>query len=152
MPGESRSSPREIQSYLGRISGPLLDRIDLHIEVPAVKFRDITSEQTGEPSAQIRARVIAARQRQQARFQDRPKITCNARMGSRELKSCCALDEATLELLKFAMSDMNLSARAYDRVLKVARTIADLAGEEQIAAAHISEAIQFRSLDRQLWT
>ena len=152
MPGESRSSPREIQNYLGRISGPLLDRIDLHIEVPPVKFRDITGEQTGEMSAQIRERVVKARQRQQARFHDKPKITCNARMGSRELKSCCALDEATMDLLKFAMTDLNLSARAYDRILKVARTIADLAGTESIASDHISEAIQYRSLDRQIWT
>ncbi len=152
MPGESRSSPREIQNDLGRISGPLLDRIDLHVEVPAVKFREIAGAQTGEPSAQIRARVVAARQRQQTRFRDRPKITCNARMGTRELKSYCALDEATMDLLKFAMTDMNLSARAYDRILKVARTIADLAGAERIASEHISEAIQYRSLDRQLWT
>ena len=152
MPAESRSSPREIQNYLGRISGPLLDRIDLHIEVPAVKFRDITSERTGEASADIRQRVIAARKRQQERFKDKPKITCNARMGSRELKTYCALNEPTMELLKFAMSDLNLSARAYDRVLKIARTIADLAGAESILADHISEAIQYRSLDRQLWT
>jgi magnesium chelatase family protein len=152
MPHESKSSPREIQSYLGRISGPLLDRVDLHIEVPQVKFRDITSERTGEASAQIRERVIAARRRQQARFKDKPKITCNARMGSRELKEHCALAEATMELLKFAMTDLNLSARAYDRILKVARTIADLAGAEKIASEHVSEAIQYRSLDRQLWT
>jgi len=152
MPSESRSSPREIQNYLGRISGPLLDRIDLHIEVPPVKFREITDERSGEPSAQVRERVIAARRRQQARFKDKPRITCNARMGTRELKSCCALDAATMELLKFAMTDLNLSARAYDRILKVARTIADLAGSENIASEHISEAIQYRSLDRQLWT
>ena len=152
MPGESRSSPREIQNYLGRISGPLLDRIDLHIEVPAVKFREITAEQTGESSAQIRERVVAARQRQQQRFAGRSRITCNARMGTKELKGCCALDEATLELLKMAMAEMNLSARAYDRILKVARTIADLAGSEKIVADHVSEAIQYRSLDRQLWT
>ena len=152
MPAESRSSPREIQAYLGRISGPLLDRIDLHIEVPAVQFRDITSEQNGEASAQIRERVVVARKRQQERFKDKPKITCNARMGTRELKQYCALDEPTMELLKFAMSDLNLSARAYDRVLKVARTIADLAGSDRILSDHISEAIQFRSLDRQLWT
>ena len=152
MAGESRSTPREIQNYLGRISGPLLDRIDLHIEVPPVKFREITSEQTGETSAQIRERVVAARKRQQARFKDKPKITCNARMGSRELKQYCALDEATLELLKFAMADLNLSARAYDRILKVARTIADLAGAEDLSSDHISEAIQYRSLDRQIWT
>ena len=152
MPGESRSSPREIQNYLGRISGPLLDRIDLHIEVPQVKFQDITSERTGEASACIRDRVVTARRRQQARFKLKPKITCNARMGSRELKQYCALDEATLEMLKFAMADLNFSARGYDRILKVARTIADLAGIENVASDHISEAIQYRSLDRQLWT
>jgi magnesium chelatase family protein len=152
MAGESRCSPREIQNYLGRISGPLLDRIDLHIEVPPVKFREITSERTGETSAQIRERVVAARRRQHERFRDRPKITCNARMGSRELKQYCKLDEATLELLKFAMADLNLSARAYDRILKVARTIADLADADPITSEHVSEAIQFRSLDRQIWT
>src|SRR6185295_10362612 len=102
--------------------------------------------------AQIRDRVVTSRQRQQQRFADKPKITCNARMGPRELKTFCALDETTMEMLKFAMSDLNLSARAYDRILKVARTIADLAGSEKIVSDHISEAIQFRSLDRQLWT
>jgi magnesium chelatase family protein len=152
MPGESRSSPREIQNYLGRISGPLLDRIDLHVEVPAVKFREITSEGSGETSAQIRERVIGARRRQHERFSSKKNITCNARMGTRELKSHCALDEGTKELLKFAMTDLNLSARAYDRILKVARTIADLAGSENITSDHIGEAIQYRSLDRQLWT
>jgi magnesium chelatase family protein len=151
MPAESRCSAREIQHYLGRISGPLLDRIDLHVEVPAVKFREITSTRAGENSSEIRARVIAARQRQHKRFASRPKVTCNARMGSKELKAFCALDDTTLELLKLAMQDMNLSARAYDRIQKVARTIADLAGSEQITADHISEAIQYRSLDRQLW-
>src|SRR5271166_737236 len=125
MAAESRSSPREIQNYLGRISGPLLDRIDLHVEVPAVPFREITGEQTGEASAEIRQRVIVARQRQQERFKSKPRIKCNARMGSREIKSYCALDESTLELLKFAMADLKLSARGFDRVLKVARTIAD---------------------------
>ncbi len=152
MPGESRSSPREIQNYLGRISGPLLDRIDLHVEVPQVKFREISAEQTGECSAEIRKRVVDARQRQQARFAGKKSVTCNARMGPRELKSYCALEESSKELLKFAMSDLNLSARAYDRILKVARTIADLAGSEKITNDHISEAIQYRSLDRQLWT
>jgi magnesium chelatase family protein len=137
---------------LGRISGPLLDRIDLHVEVPQVKFRDISAERTGEDSATIRGRVVDARKRQQERFAHKRTITCNARMGPRELKSYCALDEATKELLKFAMADLNLSARAYDRVLKVARTIADLAGSETIASDHISEAIQYRSLDRQIWT
>jgi len=151
MPGESHSSPREIANYLGRISGPLLDRIDLHVEVPTVKFREISSERTGETSAQIRERVVAARRIQQKRFAARPRITCNARMGTKELKAHCALDETILDLLKTAMNDMNLSARAYDRILKVARTIADLAGLDRIGPDQISEAIQFRSLDRQLW-
>jgi magnesium chelatase family protein len=151
MPAESRSSPREIQNYLGRISGPLLDRIDLHLEVPQVKFREISAERTGESSADIRQRVVAAREIQQARFAGK-KIACNARMGTRELKAYCALDEDAKELLKFAMGDLNLSARAYDRVLKVARTIADLAGKPHITNEHVSEAIQLRSLDRQLWT
>jgi len=151
MPGESHSSPREIQKYLGRISGPLLDRIDLHIEVPPVKFREISGDRTGETSAQIRDRVVAARQRQHERFKNKPKITCNARMGSKELKAFCALDDATKELLKMAMAELNFSARAYDRILKVARTIADLAGSENIMSEHISEAIQYRSLDRELW-
>ena len=152
MPGESKSSPREIQNYLGRISGPLLDRIDLHVEVPQVKFREISGDKTGESSAQIRERVVAARKIQTARFADKPKITCNARMGSKELKQFCGLDEPTKDLLKHAMADYNLSARAYDRIQKVARTIADLAGVEKISSDHISEAIQLRSLDRQLWT
>lgn len=152
MPSESRCTPREMQNYLGRISGPLLDRIDLHVEVPAVKFREISAERTGETSATIRDRVLAARKRQQARFADKARITCNARMGSKEIRAYCGLDESTLELLKMAMHDMNFSARAYDRILKVARTIADLAGADQISSDHVSEAIQYRSLDRQLWT
>jgi len=152
MPHESRSSPREIQNYLGRISGPLLDRIDLHIEVPQVKFEQIANGANGESSAEIRQRVIAARRRQQERFKSKPKITSNARMGTRELKEFCEIDSTTKDLLQFAMTDMNLSARAYDRILKVARTIADLAGTEKIASEHVSEAIQFRSLDRQLWS
>jgi magnesium chelatase family protein len=152
MPCESKCSPREIQNYLGRISGPLLDRIDLHVEVPAVKFRDMTNERPGETSARIRERVIAARQRQQQRFAGKPRITCNARMGTKELKEYCALDASTLDLLKLAMADMNFSARAYDRILKVARTIADLDGSERLTSDHVSEAIQYRSLDRQIWS
>ena len=148
---ESRCSPREIQNYLGRISGPLLDRIDIHVEVPQVKFREISGEQNGETSAQIRERVVAARQRQHARFNGKPRVSCNAHMGPRELKQFCKLDEHTKELLQFAMTDLNLSARAYDRILKVARTIADLAESDRITADHIGEAIQFRSLDRQIW-
>ena len=129
----------------------MLDRIDLHIEVPPVKFREISGDRTGETSAEIRGRVVAARQRQQVRFAARPRITCNARMGPRELKDFCVLDETTKELLKNAMAEYSLSARAYDRILKVARTIADLSGSDQVTCDHISEAIQLRSLDRQLW-
>ncbi len=151
MPAESRCSPREIQNYLGRISGPLLDRIDLHVEVPPVKFREISAERTGESSAAIRQRVVAARRVQQKRFEGRARVTCNARMGTRELKQFCQLDETAKGLIQFAMSDLNLSARACDRILKVARTIADLAGSESIAPDHVSEAIQYRSLDRQIW-
>jgi magnesium chelatase family protein len=117
-----------------------------------VKFREIASERAGETSAQVRERVVVARARQQERFRSRPKVTCNARMGTRDLKTWCALDEPAMELLKFAMADLNLSARAYDRVLKVARTIADLANSESILGDHVSEAIQYRSLDRQIWT
>ena len=151
MPHESKSSPREIQNYLGRISGPLLDRIDLHIEVPPVKFREMADAKSGETSAQIRGRVVAARKIQNERFAGKPKVSCNARMGARDLKSFCELDATTSDLLKQAMTEYNLSARAYDRILKVARTIADLAGAETISSDHISEAIQYRSLDRQLW-
>lgn len=151
MPHESKNSPREIQNYLGRISGPLLDRIDLHVEVPPVKFREISGDRTGETSSQIRERVVAARRRQQKRFARKPRISCNARLGPKELKEYCALDDAAMELLRNAMTDLNFSARAYDRILKVARTIADLADSENISCEHISEAIQYRSLDRQLW-
>jgi magnesium chelatase family protein len=151
MPHESKSSPREIQNYLGRISGPLLDRVDLHVEVPPVKFREISGDRNGEASAEIRERVVAARQRQHKRFASKPKITCNARMGTKEIKEFCGLSETTKELLQQAMAEYNLSARAYDRILKVARTIADLAVSDGITTDHVSEAIQLRSLDRQLW-
>jgi magnesium chelatase family protein len=151
MPGSSHCSPREIQNYLGRISGPLLDRIDLHVEVPAVPFREITAGRTGEASATVRHRVIAARQRQQERFRHRSRVTCNARMTTRDLKAWCTLDEATLDMLRFSMTDLKLSARAYDRILKVGRTIADLADAESITSDHIGEAIQLRNLDRQIW-
>ncbi len=152
MPSESRSSPRAIQKYLGRVSGPLLDRIDIHVEVPAMKFGDLSSAPSGESSAEIRARVVKARGIQQMRFKSRPRVSCNARMGSRELKAHCAMDPTTQQTLQQAMVNLKLSARAFDRILKVARTIADLAGAEALAEEHVWEAIQFRSLDRQLWT
>ena len=152
MPDESRCSPREIQNYLGRISGPLLDRIDLHIEVPSVPFDKISGLQSGENSETIRHRVIQARNIQLKRFARKHHISSNASMTPRALKECCVLDEASLELMKQAMSHVGLSARAYDRILKVARTIADLAGKENITSEHIMEATQFRELDRQIWT
>jgi len=151
MPAESRSSPREIQNYLGRVSGPLLDRIDIHIEVPPVKYRDMAREQAGESSASIRARVMEARRRQWERFRGHPGLLCNARMESRWIRRHCVLDESTHHQLEHAMKDFGLSARAYDRILKVSRTIADLAGSERITGEHLFEAIQMRSLDRQLW-
>ncbi len=151
MPAESRSSPREIQNYLGRISGPLLDRIDLHVEVPAVKFTDLSRASPGESSAAVRSRVVAARERQQRRFAG-GRVTCNARMGPRDLKQAVRLEDATVILLGHAVNDLHLSARAHDRILKVARTIADLAGREQVGQDDVFEAVQFRSLDRQLWT
>lgn len=151
MPSESRSSPRDIQKYLGRISGPLLDRIDIHVEVPEVKFREMTGTQPAESSSSIRNRVLAARQRQLSRLSAKNRARCNARMNVRELRRHCVLNEATLETLRHAMEDLHLSARAYDRILKVSRTIADLAGRDTIAVEDLFEAIQYRSLDRQLW-
>ena len=151
MPGESSSSPREIQNYLGRISGPLLDRIDLHVEVPQVRFQEITANRDGEPSASIRDRVIAARQLQEQRFDGRVHVTCNARMQARDIKQYCQLADEPKNLLRMAMDELNLSARAYDRILKVSRTIADLAGADAINSEHLSETLQYRTLDRQLW-
>lgn len=151
MPGESRCSPRQIQAYLARVSGPLLDRIDLHVEVPPVGFHDLSDTRPVEGSAAIRSRVTAARARQRERFHRTPSIRCNARMEGRDLRRHCPLDAPILAYLKHAMQDLGLSARAYDRVLKVARTIADLAGSASLAAEHVMEAVQLRSLDRQIW-
>jgi magnesium chelatase family protein len=146
-----RSSPADTQRYLNRISGPLLDRIDLHVEVPAMKHETLLKAQPAEPSATIRTRVIAARARQHHRFAHKRKIRCNAQMGPKEIKLYCALDESSEQLLRLALSELNLSARAYDRILKVSRTIADLAGRDAISTEDVSEAIQYRSLDRQFW-
>jgi magnesium chelatase family protein len=148
---ECRCGPVQVQRYRQRISGPLLDRIDLHIEVPAVEFRDVASERAEEPSATIRERVVRSRQRQQERFRGNMKVNCNARMATRQLKENCELSKDSQELIRVAMSELNLSARAYDRILKVARTIADLDGNTDIAPEHVSEAIQYRTLDRTLW-
>jgi len=147
---ECRCNPSQIQNYLAKISGPLLDRIDIHIEVPAVKYQDLASTVSGEPSASVRQRIQKAREIQQERFKG-TKIYNNSNMHPRQLKKYCQIGEAAQELLKVAITRLGLSARAYDRILKVSRTIVDLAGEESIEAEHISEAIQYRSLDRNFW-
>jgi len=144
-------NPSQIHKYMSRISGPLMDRIDIHIEVPAIKFKELSGHPTGEMSAVIRERVNKARQVQLERFKDEKNIFCNAHMESKEIRKYCVIDEKSLELLRMAITKLGLSARAYDRILKVARTIADLEGNADIMPQHISEAIQYRSLDRNLW-
>jgi magnesium chelatase family protein len=141
-------SPPQIQKYLARVSGPLLDRIDIHIEVPAVKYKELTGGSTGDSSLVIRERVKKAREIQLKRFDDRKNLYCNADMESKEIRKYCIIDEKGEELLKTAIPRLGLSARAYDRILKVSRTIADLASSPGITAQHVSEAIQYRSLDR----
>ncbi|MFA6026316.1 MAG: ATP-binding protein, partial [Ignavibacteriaceae bacterium] len=148
---ECTCGQQQIQKYMAKISGPLLDRIDIHIEVPAVKYRELSSTQNGECSKEIRDRVIAARDVQLKRFAGLKGIYNNADMGSKEVRQFCQLDTASAELLKMAMTKLGLSARAYDRILKVSRTIADLEKSENILPQHVSEAIQYRSLDRELW-
>jgi len=145
------SSPAEMQRYLSKISGPLLDRIDIHIEVTPVPFEKLSDTRKGEQSIVIRERVTKAREIQAKRFEEFENIHYNAQMGVKQIRKFCVLDEASLALLKNAMERLNLSARAYDRILKVARTIADLEGSENINGNHISEAIQYRSLDRDGW-
>jgi magnesium chelatase family protein len=149
---ECRCSQAQIERYRARISGPLLDRIDIHVEAPAVEYRDLSSRESAESSAAIRQRVVAARERQASRFSKGRKTACNARMSHPQIKKFCELDTAGQELLRHAMEDLQLSARAYDRILKVARTIADLAGSEKIQPNHVGEAIQYRTLDRRLWS
>ena len=140
-----------MQNYRSRISGPLLDRIDIHIEVPSVRYQDLSGVRRGDPSAEIRRRVAAARSIQMERFRGHRRVTCNAGIGAKEVQAHAPVSKDAQELLKMAMTDMNFSARAHDRVIKVARTIADMAGAEVIAPEHITEAIQYRSLDRNLW-
>ncbi len=144
-------TPLQIQRYMGRISGPLLDRIDIHIEVPAVKFKELSGQPTGEPSKAVRERVNAARRVQLERFEREKNIFCNAHMESKEIQKYCPIGEDSKELLRQAITRLGLSARAYDRILKVSRTIADLESAPDILPQHISEAIQYRSLDRNLW-
>lgn len=143
-------TPQMISRYLQRISGPLLDRIDIHVEVSRLKQDELLNRANGESSASIRQRVMKARSRQQERFSG-SKIHCNAHMNSKQIKLFCQVSEETKSLLRSAITQLNLSARAYDRILKLARTIADLAGESEIQTAHVAEAIQYRSLDRKFW-
>ncbi len=149
-------SPPQIQRYVARISGPLLDRIDIHVDVPAVKFQELAGDTPAECSADIRRRVCAARDRQLDRFATEKtggeRIFCNAQMTPRLIRKYCKVDEDGKKMLENAITRMGLSARAYDRILKVSRTIADLEGCDQLASHHVAEAIQYRSLDRNYWT
>lgn len=144
-------APGVVQRYLNRISGPLLDRIDIHVEVVPVAFSELTQKHKTEPSEAIRERVIRAREIQFSRFKGENGVYCNAQMSNRQVLEICQINEAGTKLLKTAMERLNLSARAYDRILKVARTIADLAASEDIKVEHLAEAIQYRSLDRENW-
>jgi len=149
---ECRCTQSQIQKYRNKISGPLLDRIDIHVEVPTIKYQNLASLEKGESSACIRQRVVAARQVQEARFKNQTKLHNNANMGSKQLQQYCRLKDDAQDMLKVAITQLNFSARAYDRILKVSRTIADLAGSEAIESNHVQEAIQYRTMDRQLWT
>ncbi|PID93620.1 MAG: magnesium chelatase [Bacteroidetes bacterium] len=148
---ECSCAPGIVQKYLNKISGPLMDRIDLHVEVVPVPFRKLADASSGEASRTIRQRVIRAREIQQVRFEKEKKTHCNAQMSTKQLQQYCRPDAASSELLKNAMERLNLSARAYDRILKVSRTIADLDHMESITQQHVAEAIHFRSLDRESW-
>ncbi|MEN8927382.1 MAG: YifB family Mg chelatase-like AAA ATPase [Flavobacteriales bacterium] len=144
-------SPGVVQKYLNKISGPLLDRIDLHVEVTPVNFDELASSENTENSTSIRDRVISAREIQEKRFDEMENVFANAHMESKKLREVCQIDNESVALLKTAMDRLGLSARAYDRILKVSRTIADLAGSQNIKSDHIAEAIQYRSLDRENW-
>ena len=145
------SSQFEMQRYMSKLSGPLLDRIDIHIEVQKVEFEQLADKKKGEQSNEIRDRVLQARDIQSKRYKD-SSIHYNAQMGPKEIEKFCELDETSKNLIKIAMEKLNLSARAYDRILKVSRTIADLELAENLSSSHISEAIQYRSLDREFWS
>ena len=146
-----RCSQRQVAAYRGKISGPLLDRIDIQLALQPVPFRELVDAPRGEPSAAIRARVVAARQRQAARFADLPGVHCNAEMRSRDLARFCCLDAEAQRRMRALLLELDLSARAYDRVLKVARTVADLAGSDAVTADHVQQACAWRELDRAYW-
>ena len=148
---ECTCPPGTVQKYLNKISGPLLDRIDLHVEVTPVAFSELSAIKPQEHSSSIRERVIKAREIQGERYQSHPGIYCNAQMSSKMLKEICVINTAGQNLLKVAMEKLNLSARAYDRILKVSRTVADLSQSQEIKVEHLAEAIQYRSLDREGW-
>lgn len=148
---ECSCSPPDIQRYIGRISGPLLDRIDIHIEVPALRYRELATREPGESSSTIRSRIDRAREKQRERFRDDGELFCNAHMGPRTIRRVCLIDSRSEALLRAAVERLGLSGRAYDRILKVSRTIADLAGCEEVRAEQVAEAIQYRSLDRTIW-
>jgi magnesium chelatase family protein len=149
---ECHCTPPMIQRYVSKISGPLLDRIDIHIEVPAVKYKELRAPSSSEDSATVRARVISARERQADRFKSEKKTYCNAQMASKLIRKCCAITPEGEKLLENAVTRLGLSARAHDRILKVARTIADLEAAADIHPKHLSEAIQYRTLDRSYWS
>ncbi|MEP7258760.1 MAG: YifB family Mg chelatase-like AAA ATPase, partial [Flavitalea sp.] len=148
---ECSCPPGAVQKYLNKISGPLLDRIDLHVEVTPVSFSELSNQNGGETSSAIRERVIAARETQRLRYAPYPDIYSNSMISAKILKQVCGIDNAGYQLLKTAMQRLNLSARAYDRILKVSRTIADLSASDTIKSEHLAEAIQYRSLDREGW-
>jgi magnesium chelatase family protein len=141
-------SPLQIQKYRNRISGPLLDRIDIHVEAPSVRYQDLSAVERGESSEKIRERVVKGRKIQQERFKGSSRIHRNAAMRAKDLQKYCRLEDDAQHLLKMAISDLNFSARAYDRILKVSRTIANLEESETIEPPHVSEAIQYQSLER----
>jgi magnesium chelatase family protein len=147
---ECHCTPNQIQHYLSKVSGPMLDRIDIHLEVPRLKLEHLTDKRRGEPSEAIRSRVDKTREILKARYNN-DGVHCNAHLESKELEKYCIMDKESEELLKLAILELGISARAYDKILKVSRTIADLDGKETIEAHHISEAISYRSLDRNLW-
>jgi magnesium chelatase family protein len=145
---ECRCEAQAGERYLSRVSGPLLDRIDIHLSVPSVPYRELAAEERAEPSDRVRARVERARSIQRARFRHRPGIHANAHMLPRDLRTHCRMTVAAEQLLRGAIQRLGLSARAYHRVLKIARTIADLADVEELDVAHVGEAVQYRTLDR----